>query len=146
VVELTPRGRALRLAAVGCAGVLLLLGTVVGQDDDFPFGPFRMYATADKPGGEVVSTSIEVRTASSGFHAEPLTPETTGLRRAEIEGQLTRFQADPTLLRLVALAHSRRQPDAEPWTGLRIVQTRYRLRGAEPVGERHVVLAEWTAP
>jgi hypothetical protein len=125
---------------------MLLLGTLIGQDDDFPFGPFRMYATADKRGGEVVSTSIEVRSEGRDFHSEPLTPETTGLRRAEIEGQLTRFTADPSLLELVAVAHHRRQPDAAPWNGVRIVQTRYQLRDGEPVGEKRVGLAEWTRP
>jgi hypothetical protein len=142
---MTRTGRLARLAATAVVGVLLLLGTLVGQDDDFPFGPFRMYATADKPGGEVVSTAIEVRTATSEFRAAPLTPSTTGLRRAEVEGQLTRFTADPSLLRLIAVAHARRDPGAEPWTGVRIVQTRYQLRDGEPVGQRQVVLAQWSA-
>ncbi|MDX6225225.1 MAG: hypothetical protein QOE64_1601 [Frankiales bacterium] len=140
---MTGSGRLARLAATAVAGVLLLLGTLIGQDDDFPFGPFRMYATADKRGGEVVSTAIEVRTANSEFHAAPLTPSTTGLRRAELEGQLSRIVADPSLLRLLALAHARREPGAEAWTGVRVVQTRYQLRDGEPVGNRQVVLAQW---
>lgn len=140
---MTSAGRLIRTLVALAAGALLLLGTAVGQDDDFPFGPFRMYATADNPSGEVVSTAIEVRTAGSDFHAAPLTPATTGLRRAELEGQLDRFIRDPALLRLIAEAHKQRQPDADAWTGVRIVQLRYQLRAGEPVDERQVVLAEW---
>lgn len=141
---LTSRGRRWRLTASAVAGVLLLLGTAVGSDDDFPFGPFRMYATADSRSGEVVSTSIEVRTADGAFHTAPLTPESTGLRRAEVEGQLARLIADPGLLRLLAVAHHRRQPTAPAWTGVRVVQTRYRLHDGAPVGARRVVVAQWT--
>ena len=46
---LSTRGRAVRVAATAVAALLLLLGTVWGQDDDFPFGPFRMYSTAPEP-------------------------------------------------------------------------------------------------
>lgn len=115
---LSTTGRATRLvaAAVGCG--LLVAGTVWGQDADFPFGPFRMYATASKVDGVVRVAALRADWSdgtTSGVH-----PEEVGLRRAEFEGQLPRFREHPELLgtlaprftrpgkRLVALTLERR--------------------------------------
>ena len=37
---------------------LLLAGTVWGDDDAFPFGPFRMYSTRNDPNAPVISTRV----------------------------------------------------------------------------------------
>ena len=49
-------GWAARWAVTVIALALLLAGTFVGQDDDFPFGPFRMYSTTAQLNGPVRST------------------------------------------------------------------------------------------
>jgi hypothetical protein len=90
------RGRTGRLVAVVAGALLLLLGTCWGQDDDFPFGPFRMYATSSKANGVVVVSALRAEW-SDGTHS-PVQPEEFGLRRAELEGQLDRFRHDPALL------------------------------------------------
>ena len=64
--------------------VLLLAGTFVGQDDDFPFGPFRMYSTRDDPDGTVVSTRVEA--VDTGGTLRVVDESSTGLKRAEVEG------------------------------------------------------------
>src|ERR1700753_434164 len=79
---------------------LLLYGTVAGQDDMFPFGPFRMYATADKLNAPITDTRFEIVDTTGTTVA--LTEVTSGIRRAEIEGQLGRFQTDPSLLRVIS--------------------------------------------
>jgi len=90
----------LRLAIGAVALVAVLVGTVHGQDDDFPVGPFRMYATAAKPTGTVrVAELIGVR--SDGTRVV-LQAHDVGLRRAELEGQLPRFRKDPELLAALA--------------------------------------------
>jgi len=86
VSELTRRGVATRLVATLVGVALLLAGTLVGTDDDFPFGPFRMYATTDKLDSPVADTRVEARDAG-GAHLV-LGEGDTGIRRAEIEGQL----------------------------------------------------------
>ena len=90
----------LRLAIGALALVAVVAGTAWGQDDDFPVGPFRMYATAARSTGTVrVAELIGVR--SDGTRVV-LQAHDVGLRRAELEGQLPRFRKDPSLLGALA--------------------------------------------
>ena len=141
-IVLTSSGRRLRTAGTAVVLVLLLAGTAVGQDDAFPLGPFRMYATRDDPNGVVLSTRVEALDAAGRRFVVPDTA--TGLRRAEIEGQATRFQRDPTLLAAVSRAHDRLWPHQPRYVQVRVVQRRIQLHDSRPVGvapER--VVASW---
>lgn len=142
---LTAAGRRVRVAVTLVVGALTLAGTFVGQDEDFPFGPFRMYSTRDDPDGTVVSTRVEAR-ARDG---RPLVVDerSTGLRRAEVEGQVHRFRADPSLLRHLAEAHQRLRPDEPPYTEIRVVERRFVLRDSRPTGQAvERVVASWRRP
>lgn len=142
---LSPAGRRIRLIATVVGALLLLYGTLEGSDDHFPFGPFRMYAHANEPDGLVRSSRVEAVNAEGDRFK--LTDASTGLRRAEIEGQLQRFQEDGTRLRFVAEAYHARHPDAPPLVLVEILQRRYRLEDGQPTGrvtERQ--MAAWTAP
>ena len=79
------RGRRVRVVATLITGVLLLAGTLWGTDDDFPFGPFRMYSTAPDPNGAARDTRVEGVDADGRTVA--ITEGNSGIRRAEIEGQ-----------------------------------------------------------
>src|SRR3954471_23786470 len=103
---LTTRGRAVRVAVTALGAILLLLGTVWGQDDDFPFGPFRMYSTAPDPDGDAPDTRVEAVDATG--RTVVLTERNSGLRRAEIEGQQKTYEENPARLRQVALAYAAR--------------------------------------
>ena len=139
---LTATGRRLRLTVTGVVFGLLVTGTVIGQDDAFPFGPFRMYATRDDPDGLVVSTRVEAVDATGRVLVVP--DSATGLRRAEIEGQVGRFRADPDLLAQISLAHDRLHPDAPSYDEVRVVERRYRLHDSRPTGEQtEQVVAQW---
>ena len=140
---LTDAGRRARLAATGAVAALLLLGTFVGDDDAFPFGPFRMYATRDAPDGLVVSTRVEAVDSTGRVLVVPDTA--TGLRRAEIEGQVARFRRDPALLAAISRAHDRLHPQEPSYDEVRVVERRYRLRDSRPTGEEtEQVVAAWT--
>ena len=139
---LTTAGRRLRLAVTALVFGLLVAGTAIGQDDHFPFGPFRMYSTTDDPDGLVVSTRVEAVDATGRVLVVPDTA--TGLRRAEIEGQVDRFRANPELLSQVSLAHDRLHPDQPSYDEVRVVERRYRLRDSRPTGEQtERVVATW---
>lgn len=134
-------GRIARLAATVVVLLLTFAGTVWGQDDDFPFGPFRMYSTRDDPNNPVTSTEI------MGVHVDGtrlvVTGTETGLRRAELEGQLDRFVADPDLLGTVAAAYERRNA-GERLRRLEIVQRKSELVDGKATGSyRETVLATW---
>ncbi|SCG43986.1 hypothetical protein [Micromonospora inositola] len=129
---LTTRGRAVRLGVTALGLALLLVGTVRGTDDDFPFGPFRMYSTSDPPDAPAPDTRVE-GVDRTGAVVE-LGQDATGIRRAEIEGQQGRYVADPALLRQVADAYAERHPAAPALVEMRIVIRWYGIRDGRPTG------------
>jgi hypothetical protein len=133
--RLTPRGRLIRLFATFVGAVLLLAGTVVGTDDDFPFGPFKMYSTTDKLDAPVADTRVQAVDASGRQWV--LSDGETGIRRAEIEGQMDSFTADPARLSVVADAYTRRNPGAPKLTELSVVVRWHELHGGRPTGGYH---------
>jgi hypothetical protein len=142
---LNRRGRAVRVAVTAVAAALLLAGTLWGQDDQFPFGPFRMYSTAPDPDADAPDTRVEgVDTAG---RTVLLTEANSGLRRAEIEGQHEAYVADPGRLRQVALAYAAKTPRAAPLRTVRIVIRWEGVEQARPTGTSHdEIIATWTAP
>lgn len=142
---LTGTGRHVRSAITALLVVLVLAGTFVGDDDDFPFGPFKMYAGRDDPDGLVPDTRVEA--LDSAGRLRVVDERSTGLRRAEIEGQAERFRAQPELLAGLATAHARLRPDEPRLVEIRVVERLYQLRDSRPTGQqREQVLARWLAP
>ncbi|MEU4241550.1 hypothetical protein [Actinoplanes sp. NPDC026619] len=143
--EMTARGRWIRVAATVICGVLLLGGTLFGVDDDFPFGPFRMYSTAPDPNGDAKDTRVE-GTDVQGRTVQ-ITEDNSGIRRAEIEGQEQAYVATPSRLSEVAAAYAEHSPAATPLTSVRIVVRWVGIKHARPTGtSRDEVIAEWTRP
>lgn len=142
---LSAPARAVRIAATVAVAGVLLAGTLWGQDDAFPFGPFRMYATTDRLDAPVRDTRLAGVDADGTRIA--LTEEATGVRRAEIEGQLDGIRRDPGLLRSVATAYGRRHPGAPPLLEVSVVVRWHELSGGRPTGVvRDDTVATWRAP
>jgi hypothetical protein len=142
---LTSRGRAVRVAATALGLALLLAGTAWGQDDHFPFGPFRMYSTAPGPDADAPDTRVEG--VDTTGRTVVLNEANSGLRRAEIEGQQQAYVADPGRLRQVAVAYAERNPGAAPLTEVRIVIRWAGIEDSRPTGtSSDEVVATWTAP
>lgn len=144
VLRLGRTGRWVRIAVTLLGAALLLVGTLVGQDDDFPFGPFRMYATADRLNEPVRDTRL--RAVDTTGRTFALTDDATGFRRAELEGQLPRFEAHPELLGNLATAYARRRPDRPRLTRIDVVVRLIQLHDGRPTGrysQRTVV--SWSA-
>jgi hypothetical protein len=144
VERLSAGGKRIRLGLTTAALAALLLGTVIGQDDAFPFGPFRMYSTTDDLNAPVASTRVEaVNSAGRRF---ALTDEMTGMRRAEIEGQLGRFRADPRLLAALATGYARRHGQAPRLVLIEVITRHFALRNGRPTGSwADQVDASWSA-
>ena len=123
----------LRLAAAAVALALVLVGTLWGDDDLFPVGPFRMYASAARTTGTVRTAQLYGVLANG--EQQQLHAGDVGLRRAELEGQLPRFRSDPELLAALA-----RPEHVE----VRLVERVRRVvdRRVQP-GERLEVVAAW---
>src|SRR6266540_2939946 len=134
--------RRLRLVAAALVFGLLLVGTVRGADDDFPFGPFRMYASRQSLDGVTSWYRIEAVTDTGQLIFVP--GAAYGMRRAELEGQIPRFVAHPALLGELAVAYERRRPRSPRLVEIRLVRHRQRLAGGQPVGPPvEEVVATW---
>ncbi len=141
VVRLTATGRRVRLIATSIVLALMLAGTVWGNDDEFPFGPFRMYSTRNDPNTPVISTRVVGLTAAG--EEVRLSGGEVGLRRAEFEGQVSRIRENPELLGLLADSYEDSHPSAPDLEAVRMVQRRYELvDGARTGGYTDLVVAE----
>ena len=130
VVRLGRSARIARLVAAAAVLAVVLTGTLWGDDDTFPFGPFRMYSTRADPDAPVVSTRVVGLTAAG--EEVRLSGGQVGLRRAEFEGQLSRIEADPELLGLLADSYAADHPGAPELVEVQVVQRRFELSAGKP--------------
>jgi hypothetical protein len=144
-LRLSPARRAWRVAALGGLATLFLLGSVVGQDDWWPFGPWRMFATSSAPSGSVIAFAVQVQTEQQpGWHDVGLSPASIGLNRAEVEGRSGVIEAHPQMLGTLAASHARLRPNDEPWRAVRLVRRETVLQNRVPTGEvREAEIAVW---
>lgn len=142
---LTRGGLVARLSASAIALVLLLGGTFFGSDSDFPFGPFRMYATRNDPNGSVNSLRLEgVDTANQPIG---ISAGSVGLRRAELEGSLPRMKSDPTLMKTIVVRYAKNNPDKPALIQLDVVVRTTQLKdGLETDSYVDEVVATWKKP
>lgn len=136
---LSRRARGVRLAAAAVVFALLTVGTVAGQDHDFPFGPFRMYATRDAPTGVVVQAVVLARTASG--RTVDVTDTAGAPRRAELEGRLSTFEQDPSLFDPIGPAYRHAATDV---VAVSLVRREFHLVDGRRAGTVDVPLATWT--
>jgi hypothetical protein len=139
---LTRRGRVTRLVATAIGVALLLGGTLLGVDDHFPFGPFRMFSTTDKWSTPISIARAEI-TDADGARIE-LTEDNSGVRRAEVEGQLDRFRADPALLGGLADAYRAHNPRASAPVAVTVLLRHHQIGRRGPTGRYHdEVVVAW---
>ncbi len=140
--RLSTGARAWRVAVTLVAAGLLLAGTIWGNDDHFPFGPFTMYAGAADPDQPTIDTRVEATDARG--HTVRLTERNSGVRRAEIEGQLRRIESTPELLQTTVDAYERRNPHSPELIEVRIVVRWHETRDFRPTGSwTDEVVARW---
>jgi hypothetical protein len=128
---ITRAGRVARLGAAAalCGG--LLWGSVWGQDDAFPIGPLRMYATRQRLDGRI--SWYQVRAVGPDGVEQFVSGAALGMRRAEVEGQVPRVLEDPELLCVLARAVG--GDVAAPGTEVRLVKVSSQLRDGRPAGD-----------
>lgn len=136
------RGMHARLAAAVVVALLLLVGTFWGDDDNFPFGPFRMYSTKQELDGEVRATEIVGLTDAGAW--VPLPFSDFGLRRADVEGQLGMLEQPPVaVLADMAVAYDRFGRGEEEIVALRLLERTIDLENGMPAGETVEIVATW---
>jgi hypothetical protein len=147
-IRLSPLGRAWRVVLVLLLTAGFLAGSVVGQDDWWPFSPWRMFSTSTAPSASVVSLRIDVQSgADRSWQPASLNPHTVGLNRAEVEGRIPEITSHPEMLGTLAHSHSRLRPDEPAWRAIRVVRHEVQLANRAPTGVvRDTTLAQWSAP
>lgn len=142
---LTTRGRAIRVAATLLTSAALLAGTIWGDDDEFPFGPFRMYATNEGPDAPAADPRVEG--VDRAGRVILLNERNSGIKRAEIEGQRQRYVDDPAQLRTIAQAYANANPGSPALVEVRIVVRWHGIRDSRPT-RTHTdqTLVTWRAP
>ncbi|GIJ48514.1 hypothetical protein Val02_54000 [Virgisporangium aliadipatigenens] len=142
--RLSDRGRTARLVATALGLLLLFGGTIFGTDDDFPFGPFRMFATTNRWDEPISIARAEVL-LDSGERVE-LTPANSGVRRAEVEGQLERFKAEPQRLAGLADAWRAHHPGGSSVRSVAVYLRHHELSRRGPTGHYYdEQVATWDA-
>ncbi|WP_112138574.1 hypothetical protein [Glycomyces dulcitolivorans] len=140
---LSRTGKVVRVAAAAAMVLALMATSVWGEDDFFPFAPFKMYSRATDPDGWVKSTGVILIDADGERIA--ISDTDTGFRRAELEGQLSRFEEDPELLSYIAEAYEDAHPGDPEIVGAEIIIRRYELvDGARTGAETEETVAVWT--
>lgn len=135
-------GRGWRVTATVAVVALTMAGTVWGLDDDFPFGPFRMYTTA-RGVDEAVNDTWPWAIDAEGREIR-LTQGRIGMRRAEIEGQLGRFQDEPGRMEILATAYEERHPGDPPVVRVEVRTRKLEMEAGSPTGEEWVLVrATW---
>ncbi len=148
VIRLPRVGRAWRALLLLVLTALFLGGTAVGQDDWWPFAPWRMFSTSTPPSGSVTSLRIEAQVGDDAtWQLAPLVPSAVGLNRAEVEGRIPQITARPEILGTLARSHARLRPEEPPWRAVRVVRHEVLLKDGAPTGAiRDTPLAQWRAP
>lgn len=141
---LTSGARTRRLVAAVVATVALVGGTFWGEDDNWPFGPFRMYSVRNRLDGRIRAAQIDLRLADGSVVEEGIGAETFALRRAEVEGQIERFERRPSLLGHIAAVYERLHPESPDVVGVRLYYETTTLEAGRPTGAvTEVTVATW---
>ncbi|MDQ3914155.1 MAG: hypothetical protein M3323_02320 [Actinomycetota bacterium] len=133
-------GRRVRVAGGVVTLALLCAGTIWGDDDNFPFGPFRMYSTKQELDGEVWATEVEGLTKAGVWVGVRF--DDFGLRRADIEGQLGKLAQPPMdVLAAMSDAYDTFGRGDEDFVALRLRERTYDIEDGLPAGETVVTVA-----
>lgn len=133
--------RGLRLTATAVVMAALLAGTAWGDDEHFPFGPFRMYSTRNDPNGTVMD--VRLRATTSRGEEISLRTGAFGLRPAEVDGLINRFDDDSKLAAYLAEAYEdlNRRPRLDR---LEVIRGIYRLKDSRPVRYHEKTYGAWS--
>lgn len=147
MTPLSPAGLVVRAVVTLAALGLLAYGQWADTNQTFPLGTLSQYATARDMDGTVRSLYLQADTDQQARLAVPLDQPVVGVGRAEVEGQLARIVADPSLLQDLADAYADLQPDAPPLRTLHLMRSEQRLHDGLVTGQPVVEeLATWSVP
>ncbi len=139
--------RTWRLLVVVVGLVILGAAQLVDTNDWFPLGSLSQYGAAKDPNGSVVTFYLDADTTAGTRVRVDLSPDGVGVGRSEIESQVSRIRADPSLLQGIAHAQAEMHPHAPQFTVLYLMRSQSRLHDGKAVGEPTVTTStRWQVP
>lgn len=132
---LSSTGLVVRAIATFSALGLLAYGQWVDTNQLFPLGSLSQYATERDMNGTVRSVYLQADTDHGARIAVPLDQSVVGIGRAEVEGQLSRVVADPSLLQGLAEAYADAHHDAPALRTLHLMRSEHRLHDGLVTGQ-----------
>ena len=135
-----------RAAALAAGVALAAYGTVWGDDDLWPFAPMSQFAFFVGRDDEIRAVRVDADTTAGELVRVPLSPGGIGMQRAEIEGQLTQIERDPSLLQSLALAQRVRHPEQPQYRRIYVREVVTTLRDGRLAGEHVETVATWDVP
>lgn len=129
-----------RLLVTAAVVLTAAMGTLVGNDDWWPFAPMSQYAFSVRNDGVINSLGMDALTVDGEVVRVPLSKEKIGIERAEVEGQAPRIIRHPEILQDIAVLHSRRLPHEPAYRTIWLRNTQTRIRTGEVVV---TTLATW---
>jgi hypothetical protein len=132
-----------RSAVLVLGTVLVIWGTVFGNDVDWPFGPMSQFAFRVGRDDAIRSTFLEARNARGEVMVVPITVHSLGIARAEIEGQQNAIIREPRLLGDLASSYHRLHPAEPELTQLWLNERVTVLRNGRAAGEHVDTLVGW---
>lgn len=119
----------------------LVVGTFWGNDEHFPFGPFRMYSTRNDPNGQI--SVIKLRGITMEGEAVELRSSKFGLRPAEVDGELILMSNDEPLATYLVAAYENLNQSPE-LAELRVIRGYHQFEGGRPVSYREETFSSWS--
>jgi hypothetical protein len=132
-----------RSAVLVIGTVLVVWGTLFGNDVDWPFGPMSQFAFRVGRDDAIRSTFLEARAANGHAMVVPITVRNLGIARAEIEGQQNAIIREPQLLGDLASSYHRLHPTEPPLTQLWLRERVTVLRNGRDAGQHLDTLVAW---
>jgi hypothetical protein len=145
VRRVSPAGLVVRLAALAAGVVLVVHGTVWGNDVQWPFAPMSQFAFRVGTNDSIRSLYLSARDVQGHEFVVPLSPPSLGIGRAEVEGQLPAIQRDPALLKDLVEPYPRLHPGAPALEQVWLRQKVTVLHNGRADGEYLETLVGWPA-
>ncbi|GAA3637987.1 hypothetical protein GCM10022223_66130 [Kineosporia mesophila] len=142
-MRLSGRSLIWRAAALAAGTLLVINGSVFGNDVYWPFGPMSQFAFRTGTNDVIRSTFLAAVDEDGMLQRVTLSPANLGIARAEIEGQQPRFVREPDMLSDLAANYRRIHPGVPELTQLWLCEKVTKLHNGRDAGSTTQTVVGW---
>ncbi len=145
VKRVSGRGLLWRAVALAVGTLLIVNGSVYGNDTHWPFASMGQFAFRVGDNDVIRSTFLAAVDEDGNLQRVALSHNNIGIARAEVEGQQRNFILQPELLDTLAGNYARRHPGAPALTQLWLCQDVTQLYKGRETGTSIETMVGWPA-